>query len=182
VATPNYAPHYFFTGLGQGLLQAIERRLQREEEERRFQRQLELEQSRSQPVDILPLLPQEVRERAYPDRQEPLLVSPNAVPGMISQLLSVYGRQPEQPAALPTEFLTDWLTAAQTGDTSALQRWAGTDVPVQALSGLGTLVSRVAATPSQIELTEARIEETRAGAELTRAQAQAQELQNRLNE
>src|SRR5690606_32602463 len=92
----------------------MERRLQREEEERRLQRQLELEQSRSQPVDILPLLPQEVRERAYPDRQEPLLVSPNAVPGMINQLLSVYGRQPEQPAALPTEFLTDWLTAAQT--------------------------------------------------------------------
>lgn len=182
MATPNYAPHYFITGLSQGLLQAMERRLQREEDERRFQRQLELERSRSQPVDILPLLPQEIRERAYPDRQEPLLMPPNVVPGLTSQLLSVYGRQPEQPAALPAEFLTDWLTAAQTGDTSALQRWAGTNVPVQALSGLGTFVSRVATTPSQIELTEARIEETRAGAELTRAQAQAQELQNRLNE
>lgn len=182
MATPNYAPHYFFTGLGQGLLQAMERRLQREEEERRLQRQLELEQSRSQPVDILPLLPQEVRERAYPDRQEPLLVSPNAVPGMINQLLSVYGRQPEQPAALPTEFLTDWLTAAQTGDTSPLQRWAGTEVPVQALSGLGTLVSRVASTPSQIQLTEARAEETRAGAELTRVETRRKEIETQLLE
>src|SRR5690606_37882124 len=160
----------------------MERRLQREEEERRFQRQLELERSRSQPVDILPFLPQEIRERAYPDRQEPLLIPSNVVPGLTSQLLSVYGRQPEQTADLPVEFLTDWLTAAQTGDTSSLQHWAGTNVPVQALSGLGTFVSRVATTPSQIGLTEARTEETRAGAEFTRAQTQAQELQNRLNE
>src|SRR5690606_41188242 len=97
-------------------------------------------------------------------------------------LLSVYGRQPEQPAALPTEFLTDWLTAAQTGDTSSLQRWAGTEVPVQALSGLGTLVSRVAATPSQIELTEARAEETRAGAELTRVETRRKEIETQLLE
>lgn len=182
MATPNYAPHYFFTGLGQGLLQAMERRLQREEEERRVQRQLELEQSRSQPVDILPFLPQEIRERAYPDRQEPLLIPSNVVPGLTSQLLSVYGRQPEQTADLPVEFLTDWLTAAQTGDTSALQPWAGTNVPVQALSGLGTFVSRVATTPSQIGLTEARTEETQAGAELTRVETRRKELETQLLE
>src|SRR5690606_41603413 len=63
VDTPNYAPHYFVARLSKGLLQAMKRRLQREKEESRFQRQLELERSRSQPVDILPLLPQEIRER-----------------------------------------------------------------------------------------------------------------------
>src|SRR5690606_22768426 len=160
----------------------MERRLQREEEERRFQRQLELERSRSQPVDILPLLPQEIRERAYPDRQERLLVPPNVVPGLTSQLLSVYGRQPEQTAALPVEFLTDWLTAAQTGDTSALQRWTGTSGPVQPRPGRVTFASRVAPTRSQIGRTEPRTEQTQAGAALARAQAQAQALQNKLHE
>src|SRR5690606_13062369 len=53
---------------------------------------------------------------------------------------------------------------------------------VQALSGLGTLVSRVATTPSQIELTEARAEETRAGAELTRVETRRKEVETQLLE
>src|SRR5690606_39858161 len=53
---------------------------------------------------------------------------------------------------------------------------------VQALSGLGTLVSRVATTPSQIELTEARAEETRAGAELTRVETRRKEIETQLLE
>src|SRR5690606_27464502 len=97
-----------FSAIARGLSLGLERahQLQLEAMERRLREQA----MQPQLVDVSAYLPPEVRQRAgLPEG--PMEMPIYLAPGYLSGLFSTYGRQPEQPAALPAEFLTDWLTA-----------------------------------------------------------------------
>lgn len=176
-----------FEGLARALNIGIERAqmLQQQAMERRL-REMELAMRApqpQQPVDILSLLPPEIR--AQYAGQQSLEVPPNVAPTLVSGLLSYYRPQaePRQEPMIDLRMLADWMTSG--GDLSAVaERYPGAQIPASALPSF-TMAPARAVEPTRIEaqarLAEARARDVELASQL-REEFERPERQARLNQ
>src|SRR5690606_18252458 len=103
-------------GIGQGLLAAIQRKMDQDWYEKQ-----------NPQVDFLSMLPPEVRQRLYPETDS-LMVPSSAASHMFTQAMGLYGQlsKPVQDThTLPGDFFATLAEAAASGDWSRFRELYG---------------------------------------------------------